>query len=168
MSWETPVAYDLAIIGSGGAAFAAAIAASGQDARVVMVERGRIGGTCVNAGCVPSKALLAAAGARHAAATPRFPGISTSAGLVDAAALFASRDALVAQLRTDRYVDLAAGYGWEIIPGTAAFAGTPADPVLHVALTEGGTRCISAGSTWWRPAPRHGFPRFQGWARPAS
>lgn len=153
------MAYDLAIIGSGGAAFAAAIAASGQDARVVMVERGQIGGTCVNAGCVPSKALLAAAGARHAAATPWFPGINTSAGPVDVAAVFAGTDALLAQLRTDRYVDLAVGYGWEIIPGTAAFAGTLADPVLHVALTGGGTRRISAGqylvatgSAPWVPA----------------
>lgn len=139
------MAYDLAIIGAGGAAFAAAIAASGQGARVVLVERGQIGGTCVNVGCVPSKALLAAAGARHGAATPPFPGIGTSAGPMDAAALFAGKDALVAQLRADKYVDLAADYGWEIVPGIAAFGGTPENPVLAVALTEGGTRRIEAG-----------------------
>ena len=52
--------YDLAIIGSGGAAFAAAIAATTAGRRVVMIERATIGGTCVNVGCVPSKALLAA------------------------------------------------------------------------------------------------------------
>ena len=52
---------DLAIIGSGSAAFAAAIAATNLGKRVVMVERGTVGGTCVNVGCVPSKALLAAA-----------------------------------------------------------------------------------------------------------
>ena len=39
---------DLAIIGSGGAAFAAAIAARRKGRRMVMIERGRIGGTCVN------------------------------------------------------------------------------------------------------------------------
>lgn len=139
------MAYDLAIIGSGGAAFAAAIAASGQGARVVLVERSQIGGTCVNVGCVPSKTLLAAAIARHGASTPRFPGILTSAGPVDTAALFAGKDALVTQLRRDRYVDLAAGYGWEIIAGDAAFGGTSRDPVLDVALTGGGTRLIEAG-----------------------
>ena len=53
--------YDLAVIGSGGAAFAAAIRATTLGKRVVMIERGTIGGTCVNTGCVPSKALLAAA-----------------------------------------------------------------------------------------------------------
>lgn len=68
--------YDLAIIGSGGGAFAAAIRASTLGKSVVMIERGTLGGTCVNTGCVPSKALIAAAGARHVAvdAATRFPG----------------------------------------------------------------------------------------------
>ena len=57
--------YDLAIIGSGGAAFAAAITASGHGARVVMVERGAVGGTCVNTGCTPTKTLVASAFAAH-------------------------------------------------------------------------------------------------------
>ena len=48
--------FDLAIVGSGGGAFAAAIRATGLGKRVVMIERGTIGGTCVNTGCVPSKA----------------------------------------------------------------------------------------------------------------
>src|SRR5260370_27266619 len=75
--------YALAIIGSGSAAFAAAIAATGRGKSVVMIERGTIGGTCVNMGCVPSKALLAAAGARHSALTAaRFPRIAASAGPV--------------------------------------------------------------------------------------
>src|SRR5699024_11179146 len=60
---------DLAVIGSGGAAMSAAIAASQAGKGVVLIERGVLGGTCVNVGCVPSKTLLAAAGARHAAIT---------------------------------------------------------------------------------------------------
>src|SRR5438128_6897256 len=81
--------YDLAVIGSGGGAFAAAIRAVNLGKKVVMVERSTIGGTCVNTGCVPSKALLAAAESRHVAldASDRFPGISTSAGAVDMGAL---------------------------------------------------------------------------------
>src|SRR6266540_7479483 len=95
--------YDLAIIGSGGAAFAAAITARRKDRRVVMVERGRIGGTCVNTGCLPSKALLAAAQARHVATDQRFPGIATTtAGPVDPVALLAGKQALVEGLRADK------------------------------------------------------------------
>jgi mercuric reductase len=150
------VRYDLAIIGSGGAAFAAAITAIGAGARVVMVERGQVGGTCVNTGCVPSKALLAAAEARHVAATQSFPGIATTAaGAVDPARLLAGKDALVAALRADKYVDVAADYGWEIMSGTASFT---AGPALDVALTEGGARRIEAdryliatGSAPWAP-----------------
>ncbi|MFD8741377.1 FAD-dependent oxidoreductase, partial [Streptomyces sp. NPDC059618] len=52
-----PTKYDLAIIGSGGGAFAAAIRATTLGKSVVMIERGTLGGTCVNTGCVPSKAL---------------------------------------------------------------------------------------------------------------
>ena len=67
---------DLAVIGSGGAAYAAAIHATALGKSVVMIERGTIGGTCVNTGCVPSKALIAAAVARHVTAdADRFPGI---------------------------------------------------------------------------------------------
>ncbi|NUR25345.1 MAG: FAD-dependent oxidoreductase, partial [Catenulispora sp.] len=51
---------DLAVIGSGGAAFAAAIRASDLGKTVAMIERGTVGGTCVNSGCIPSKALIAA------------------------------------------------------------------------------------------------------------
>ncbi len=53
----------IAVIGSGGAAMAAAIPAAGAAPRVTVIERGVIGGTCVNIGCVPSKILIRA-GAR--------------------------------------------------------------------------------------------------------
>src|SRR5689334_13567400 len=114
--------YDLAIIGSGGAAFAAAITARDAGASVVMIERGMVGGTCVNTGCVPSKALLAAAAARHDAASQPFPGIATQAGPVDMAALADGKDELVTAMRASKYVELAADYGWEIIAGAARFA----------------------------------------------
>ena len=50
--------YDLTIIGSGAAAFGAAIKGVDLGAKVAMIEKGTIGGTCVNVGCVPSKHLL--------------------------------------------------------------------------------------------------------------
>lgn len=136
--------YDLAIVGSGGAGFAAAIAASTQGARVVMIEQGTTGGTCVNTGCVPSKALLAAAGARYSAATQAFPGIATSAGPVDVAALIAGKTALVEELRAEKYTDLATDYGWPILHGTARFADTGDGPVLQVELTRGDQRQVQA------------------------
>jgi mercuric reductase len=118
--------YDLAIVGSGGGAFAAAIAARRRELRVVMIERGVVGGTCVNVGCIPSKALLAAAETRHRAGQRRFPGISTHAGPVDFAALIAGTRDIIETLRQNKYIDLATEYGFELLAGTARFVDAPA------------------------------------------
>ena len=55
----------VAVIGSGGAAMAAALKAVENGARVTLIERGAIGGTCVNVGCVPSKIMIRAAHVAH-------------------------------------------------------------------------------------------------------
>ncbi|HVM03434.1 MAG TPA: FAD-dependent oxidoreductase, partial [Acidimicrobiales bacterium] len=113
--------HDLAVIGSGGAAFGAAIRATTLGARVVVIERGTVGGTCVNVGCVPSKTLLAGAGAFHTAASHPFAGLPTQAGVADVAALVAQKDDLVGRLRQAKYLDVAAAYGFEILHGQARF-----------------------------------------------
>ncbi len=113
--------YDLAVIGSGGAAFAAAIEASRLNARVVLIERAIVGGTCVNIGCVPSKALLAAAHTYHHAASHPFAGVPTAVGSVDLPALIAQKNELIADLRQHKYLDLAEHYGFEIIHDEARF-----------------------------------------------
>jgi mercuric reductase len=118
--------YDLAIIGSGGGAFAAAIAARERGLRVVMFERGAVGGTCVNVGCIPSKALLAAAEARQRATDRRFPGISTHAAPIDVAAMIAGKREIVDTMRQAKYLDLAAEYGFELLDGHARFIEGPA------------------------------------------
>jgi mercuric reductase len=114
--------HDLAIVGSGSAAFSAAIRATELGASVAMIERGTVGGTCVNVGCIPSKAELAAATHRHRAARNSFPGIETSANGVDLAALVAGKDGIVHSMRQERYVDLVDHYGFDLIRGTASFA----------------------------------------------
>jgi mercuric reductase len=112
---------DLAVIGSGGAAMAAAITARQAGASVLLVERGVLGGTCVNVGCVPSKTLLAAAGARRRALHGRFPGAPTTADGVDLGALVGQKDGLVEQLRHAKYADVADAYGFDVRAGQACF-----------------------------------------------
>jgi mercuric reductase len=142
--------YDLAIIGSGGAGFAAAIAATTKGLSVVMVERAVIGGTCVNVGCIPSKALLAAAEARHVAAAGRFPGIATQAGPVDMAALIAGKTDLVEMLRREKYEDLAIDYGWETRHGTARFVEGPALEIDGERI-EAAQYLVATGAAPWVP-----------------
>jgi mercuric reductase len=113
--------YDLAIIGSGGAGFAAAITAVERGARVVMIERGTLGGTCVNIGCVPSKTQLRASELFWHAGHQPFPGIRTSADNVDLRALVDAKDQLVASLRKEKYTDLVNEYGWDLVRGGAEF-----------------------------------------------
>lgn len=114
--------YDLAILGSGSAAFAAAIRARDAGARVVMIEQGTIGGTCVNIGCVPSKALLAAADLYYRAGHSPFYGVDTRALGVDLAALVGQKDELVSALRQEKYIDLVQAYGWDLLRGHGRFA----------------------------------------------
>jgi pyruvate/2-oxoglutarate dehydrogenase complex dihydrolipoamide dehydrogenase (E3) component len=57
--------YDLAVIGGGAAGLVASRSAAGLGARVVLIERGRLGGDCLWTGCVPSKSLIAAADLAH-------------------------------------------------------------------------------------------------------
>jgi mercuric reductase len=118
--------YDLAIVGSGGGAFAAAIAARRMGLRVAMIERDTIGGTCVNIGCIPSKVLLAATEVRHRAGLRRFPGITTETGPVELAALIAGKREIVETMRQEKYIDLAAEYGFELLQGEATFTQGPA------------------------------------------
>lgn len=113
--------YDLLIIGSGGSAFSAAIQAFSHGARVGMIERGTIGGTCVNIGCVPSKTLLRAGEINHMARQNPFAGLQTSAGLVDLKTLVAEKNELVGDLRQNKYADLIEDYGFDLIRGEAKF-----------------------------------------------
>jgi mercuric reductase len=150
--------YDLAVIGSGGAAFAAAIPARRRDLRVLLTERGRIGDTCVNTGCVPSKALLAAA---H----QPFPGIDTHADPVDLPALLAGKATLVAGMRAGKYVDLAADYGIAILRGQARFVPGPA---LAVERADGAPDHVEAGHYLIATGSTPGHHRSTGWPRPTT
>lgn len=147
--------YDLAIVGSGGAGFAAAIAARDRGLSVVMIERATPGGTCVNVGCIPSKALLAAAEIFHAAVRPRFPGITGGAPSLDMAALVGGKTEIVAELRRAKYVDLAGGYGWRILRADARFeADQSGSPVLRLsggASVAAEHYLVAAGASPWAP-----------------
>lgn len=113
--------YDLLIIGSGSAAFAAGIEARSLGASVALIERATVGGTCVNVGCVPSKTLLAAAEIAARSRNHPFDGLATSSGPINLGALIAQKDELISRLRQAKYVDVAKSHDFEIIRGEARF-----------------------------------------------
>jgi mercuric reductase len=145
--------HDLVTIGSGSAAFAAAIRASGNGARVALIERATVGGTCVNVGCIPSKHLLAAAGAYRAAGHHPFSGVRTAQDGVDLKALIGGKGAVVEDLRREKYLELAADYGFDVIRGSAAFTGPDAIEVDGRRLSAGSFLVATGTSPWVPPIP---------------
>jgi mercuric reductase len=124
-------AWDLVVIGTGGAAMAAGSGARSRDKQVLLVEHGPLGGTCLNIGCVPSKHLLAAAGQRHRALSNRaFPMVTTGADGVDLPALMAQKQGLIDGLRQ---------HDGERVVGRAYLIATGAAP--HVPDLPGSPRC---------------------------
>jgi len=136
--------FDLVVLGSGSAAFAAAIRARDLGARVLMVERGIIGGTCVNVGCVPSKSLLAS--------SERLDG--HPGALAEA---LARKGELVSRLRQAKYIDLIEEYGIELRTGE----GRLADP--HAVTVDGET--ISADAILIATGARPAVPPISGLER---
>ena len=90
---------DAIIIGAGqaGIPLAQRLAAAGR--KVLLVERSRVGGTCVNYGCTPTKTLVASARAAHVARSARRLGVHADAVRVDFPAIIARKDAIVTRWR---------------------------------------------------------------------
>ncbi|MEW5792197.1 MAG: mercury(II) reductase [Pseudomonadota bacterium] len=152
----------LVIIGSGSGAFAAAIRATEMGARVTMIERGMIGGTCVNIGCVPSKTLIHAADIRHQAGHHPFAGMPTHADPVDLPPLMAQKDELVMQLRQAKYADiLAQNPDINFIKGSARFVDAH---TLQVSRPDGTTKTLRGDRFLIATGARPAIPNIPGLA----
>ncbi|MCL6556505.1 MAG: mercury(II) reductase [Burkholderiales bacterium] len=112
----------VAIIGSGSAAFAAALRAVEAGAAVTLIEAATLGGTCVNVGCVPSKIFIRTAHLAHLAARHPFTGLGRQALAVDRRSLLAQQQARVAELRHAKYESLLETHpGIRLLRGFARF-----------------------------------------------
>ena len=89
------------VIGGGPGGYVAAIRSGQLGLDTILVEAGRLGGTCLNVGCIPSKALIHAAGAAHGLREPRALaaiGLSIGPPKLDFARTIAWKDSIVAKL----------------------------------------------------------------------
>ena len=91
--------FDVAVIGGGPGGYTAAEAAAREGLRVVLFEKDELGGTCLNRGCIPTKALLHAAETYRAAREASELGVRAEGVTYDLAAMHARKDAVVASLR---------------------------------------------------------------------
>lgn len=119
--------YDLVVIGTGAAGTSAAARAVHLGARrVALVESGRLFGTCINVGCIPSKYLLAVANT-HYYREYSYPGLEVGSSYNPLAAL-AGKESVLEILRRRKEEKLFGKLGIELVRGTARF--TSSDEIL--------------------------------------
>lgn len=151
----------VAVIGSGGAAMAAALKAAEYGARVTLIEQGTIGGTCVNTGCVPSKIMIRAAHIAHLRQESPFDGgLSPHATIVDRPALLAQQQGRVEELRDAKYESILRDHpAISVLHGEARFVdhGT-----LAVKLNEGGEQPVSFDRAFIGTGARPWMPPISG------
>src|SRR5438309_11975127 len=88
--------YDAIVIGTGQAGPSLAVRLAGTGMKVAIIERKRIGGTCVNNGCIPTKTLIASARAAYVARRGADFGVTIDAPIrVDMVAVKARKDSVV-------------------------------------------------------------------------
>ncbi|MDA8390561.1 MAG: mercury(II) reductase [Gammaproteobacteria bacterium] len=132
----------IAIIGSGGAAMAGALKAVEHGARVTLIERGTIGGTCVNVGCVPSKIMIRAAHIAHLRrASPFDGGLPPAPPAILRDQLLRQQQGRVDALRHAKYESIIdANQAITVLHGEACFNDGHS---LAVRLNDGGERAVT-------------------------
>ena len=114
---------DLCVIGAGAGGLSVAAAAAAFGVPVVLIEKGRMGGDCLNYGCVPSKALLAAARRVADMRTASDLGVNAAAVRVDFPAVAQHVRDTIAALAPNDSAARFTGLGVRVVAGRAQFAG---------------------------------------------
>jgi pyruvate/2-oxoglutarate dehydrogenase complex dihydrolipoamide dehydrogenase (E3) component len=112
---------DICVIGAGSGGLSVAAAAAAFGVPVVLVEKGKMGGDCLNYGCVPSKALLAAARRAQAFRTSAPFGVASQRPGIDFAKVHAHVHGVIAAIAPNDSKERFTGLGVRVIEGTARF-----------------------------------------------
>lgn len=115
-------AYDLAVIGAGPGGYVAAVRATQYGLKTVVVEKGEIGGTCLNRGCIPTKTLLHTAEVLREIRSAATLGIEVENVRVNMAQVTARREEVVRRLQTG-ISQLFQAYRIDLVKGLATITG---------------------------------------------
>ena len=114
---------DICVIGAGSGGLSVAAAAAAFGAPVVLVEKGRMGGDCLNYGCVPSKALIAAGRHAHAMRGGEAFGIAATEPEIDFRAVNRHVHEVIAAIAPNDSVERFTALGVQVIEAEARFVG---------------------------------------------
>ncbi len=135
--------YDIVILGGGSGGYACALRSAELGKRVALIEQGKVGGTCLHRGCIPTKALLHAAELADQARESESFGIRASLDGIDMDGVNAYKDKVVtrlwkglAGLISSRHIDVIEGEGRLSSP-TAVQVGDTLIEGAHVVLASG-------------------------------
>jgi len=124
-------AYDIVVLGAGSGGYACALRGAQLGLRVALIERDRLGGTCLHVGCIPTKALLHAAEVARSAQEAQTFGVKASFDGVDMTAVNAYKSGVVDRLYKGltglvkgRGIDVIEGAGRLVDPSTVVVDGT--------------------------------------------
>lgn len=117
--WERT---DAIIIGTGQAGKPLAVTLANAGWRVAVIERGAVGGSCINTGCTPTKTLVASARIAHLASRAGEYGVSIGPVRIDMAAVIQRKERIVASFRTGVERSLEGTPGIELIRGHGRFS----------------------------------------------
>lgn len=112
--------FDIAVIGAGPGGYVAAIKAAQEGLKVCLIEKGYLGGTCLNVGCIPTKTLLANAAVYHKMTHAADFGIITGPISFDYSKMKTRKDGVVDQIRKS-LGGLLQSNGITILRGTAEY-----------------------------------------------
>lgn len=143
--------------GQGGVPLAKALAAHGR--RTAIVERDRVGGSCINWGCTPTKTLVASARVAHLARRASEYGVGTGPVQVDLAAVLARKREVVSRFRDGSIRGITDTEGLELIRGEASFLGPDR---IRIRSTGGGEREIAAPAVFLNTGTRPAVPPIDG------
>jgi pyruvate/2-oxoglutarate dehydrogenase complex dihydrolipoamide dehydrogenase (E3) component len=150
---------DAIIIGTGqaGKPLAGALAEAGW--KTVIIEKDRVGGTCVIEGCTPTKTMIASARVAHLARRAAEYGVHVGGVEVDLAAVRQRKREVVDMFSTGSERGMRRHETLELILGEARFVG-PRE--VEVRLNDGGTRRLSAGKIFINAGARPSVPPIPG------
>lgn len=151
--------FDAVIIGAGQAAKPLAIALGQAGWKTAVIERKQVGGSCINFGCTPTKAMAASARVAYLARRAADFGVRTGEVAVDLASVLQRKDAIVNRFRNGVQEALEGADKVELIFGHASFEGPHA---LAVRLNTGGTRRLAAGRIFINTGTRAAIPPIPG------
>jgi pyruvate/2-oxoglutarate dehydrogenase complex dihydrolipoamide dehydrogenase (E3) component len=112
---------DICVIGAGSGGLSVAAAAAAFGVSVVLVEKGKMGGDCLNTGCVPSKSLIAAGKHARAIAEGRPFGVGAARPDIDFALVHRHVHEVIAAIAPTDSKERFAGLGVQVIEGAARF-----------------------------------------------